>query len=71
MNYKDGITAEINKALKKKLSKEARGASKLESKLQFTNIEAVNKRRQVEAAADRKAISEKLGVNIMEVPNEY
>ena len=65
--YSDMITASINKALRKRLLNEAKGASKNEAANLFSNVAFTNKRRDAENRAANRALAEELGVNIKEL----
>ena len=58
--YSEMITASVNKALKKRLRKEARGATNNEAANLFSNAAFTKKRRHVEDMI----LAKKLGVNI-------
>ena len=62
--YSEMITASINKALRKRLLKEASGASKNEAANLFSNVAFTNKRRDAENRAANRALAEELGVNV-------
>tara|TARA_B100000795_G_scaffold268590_1_gene255847 strand:+ start:2588 stop:2890 length:303 start_codon:yes stop_codon:yes gene_type:complete len=63
MSYKDNITATFNRALLRKLGKEARKTSTEETSYQTTNNNLVEKRRYIEDAA----LAKELGVSIKEL----
>mgnify|MGYP003632304567 CR=1 FL=1 len=58
--YNEMITASINKALKKKLLKEAKGVSKSKENNLFSNAAFTKKRRH----AEDLILAKELGVNI-------
>tara|TARA_R110000796_G_scaffold232841_1_gene351285 strand:- start:359 stop:556 length:198 start_codon:yes stop_codon:yes gene_type:complete len=58
--YSDMITASINKALRKRLLNEARGASKNEAANLFSNVAFTKKRRN----AEDMILARELGVNV-------
>tara|TARA_R100000935_G_scaffold50167_1_gene75951 strand:- start:415 stop:717 length:303 start_codon:yes stop_codon:yes gene_type:complete len=66
MSYKDNITATFNKALLRKLGKEARKTSTEETSYQTTNNNLVKKRRYIEDAA----LAKELGVSIKELTGD-
>jgi len=63
LSYQDSITVSINKALRTKLRREARGVSKVESKKQGDNLAFTEKRRH----AEDLALAKELGVTIEEL----
>jgi hypothetical protein len=63
MDYKGGITASINMALRRKLKKELRDLSEAECKLQHSNIKLTMKRRHCEDLA----LAKELGCTIQEL----
>tara|TARA_R110000796_G_scaffold61292_3_gene142000 strand:- start:3185 stop:3487 length:303 start_codon:yes stop_codon:yes gene_type:complete len=66
MSYKDNITATFNKALLRKLGKEARKTSTEETAFQTTNNNLVKKRRYIEDIA----LAKELGVTIEELTED-
>ena len=58
--YSEMITASINKALKKRLLKEASGASKNKAANLFSNVAFTKKRRN----AEDMILARELGVNV-------
>ena len=61
--YSEMITVSVNKALKKKLRKEAKGASKSEANNLFSNAAFTKKRRHAEDVI----LARELGINIKEL----
>jgi len=61
--YREMITVSVNKALKKKLLKEAKGTSKREVNNLFSNAAFTKKRRH----AEDLILAKELGVNVKEL----
>ena len=61
--YREMITVSVNKALKKKLLKEAKGTSKREADNLYSNIEFTKKRRH----AEDLILAKELGVTVKEL----